>query len=128
MGSALYVCIQTSAMVSINHSKMICISLLIWHSVLSFAVRADFVTDNLPGEWKENADERKNLGEFLSAVGLGFFERLAVGLVSFSNEQIITFDEAGQSFSVKTISNYKHHIQIIIYCKFSTWLVIVPIN
>ena len=32
-------------------------------------VEANYVTDNLPGEWKEDGDKRENLGEFLSAIG-----------------------------------------------------------
>merc|ERR1719320_1153211 len=91
-------------MASTNSSKKICFAVLICHCVLPLAVKADFVTDNLPGVWKENSDERKNLSEFLPALGLGFFARLAATAVPFSNEQIIAFDEADQSFSVKTIN------------------------
>jgi len=87
-----------------NHFRIVCIAMIIWLCVLSRAVRGDFVTDNLPGVWQENSDERKNLGDFLSAAGLGFIERLVATTVPFSNEQVITFDQTSQAFTVKTIN------------------------
>jgi len=67
-----------------------------------FMVEASYVTDNLPGEWRENGSERENLSDFLTAIGLGAIQKLAATLIPFDNEQTISFDESTQVFEVKT--------------------------
>lgn len=70
--------------------------------VVFLLVEANYVTDNLPGEWKEDGDKRENLGEFLSAIGLGLLEKLAVTIIPFDNEQTISFEDSTQTFSLTT--------------------------